>query len=83
MELLFIVWNDYIQTASSSIHLSISWLNALLYMLEIILVIYYLSHFTTKRPLKILLFGMLLADTICMVTVFVSTWLVWSLRPHS
>ncbi|KAF8965079.1 hypothetical protein BDZ97DRAFT_812512 [Flammula alnicola] len=58
----------------ASIHLSISWLNVLLYMLEITLAIYYLSHFTTERSLKVLLYGTLLADTICMVTVFASTW---------
>ncbi|KAF8190478.1 hypothetical protein BJ912DRAFT_323541 [Pholiota molesta] len=67
----------------SSIHLSISWLNALLYMLEIILVIYYLFHFTTKLSLRVLLFGMLLADTICMVTVFASTWLLLIKGPIS
>lgn len=45
-------------------------------MLELILAAHYLSHFTTKRPLKALLFGMLLADSICMITMFASTWAV-------
>ncbi|KJA23131.1 hypothetical protein HYPSUDRAFT_603553 [Hypholoma sublateritium FD-334 SS-4] len=67
----------------SSIHLSLSWLNAVLYMLEIILAAHYLSHFDTKRPLKALLFIMLLADTICMITIFASTWLLIIKGPQS
>ena len=69
-------WGSVAHTAPRSIHLSLSWLSAVLYMLEIILAAHYLSHFDTKRPLKALLFIMLLADTICMTTIFASTWLV-------
>ncbi|KDR80274.1 hypothetical protein GALMADRAFT_136782 [Galerina marginata CBS 339.88] len=57
-------------------NLSISWLNALLYMLEISLALYYFSRFRTERTLQFLLYGLLLADTICTVTVLASTWLL-------
>ncbi|PPQ75543.1 hypothetical protein CVT24_013228 [Panaeolus cyanescens] len=54
--------------------LAISWLNALLFMLELVLAIYYFSWFPTKRLLRHLLKGVLLADSICMIAMFAATW---------
>ena len=42
-----------------SMRLSLSWLNDVLHMLEIILAAHYLSHFDTEHLLKVLLFIML------------------------
>ncbi|KAF8905276.1 hypothetical protein CPB84DRAFT_1745585 [Gymnopilus junonius] len=56
--------------------LTISWINVLLYMLEITFAIYYFARFKTERLLQFLLFGLLLADTICMITVLASAWLL-------
>ncbi|KAF5310755.1 hypothetical protein D9619_008173 [Psilocybe cf. subviscida] len=58
----------------ASMHLSISWLDTLLYMLELVLATYYLAHYVTPRSLKALIYGIMLADTICMITVFAATW---------
>lgn len=60
----------------ASMHLSISWLDTLLYMLELVLATYYLAHYVTPRSLKALIYGIMLADTICMITVFAATWTV-------
>ncbi|KAF8155808.1 hypothetical protein B0H34DRAFT_510387 [Crassisporium funariophilum] len=57
-------------------HLSLSWFNALLYSLEIVLAANYFSRFTTPRPLKGLLMIMLVADTICMLAIFASVWML-------
>ncbi|KAF4618636.1 hypothetical protein D9613_010103 [Agrocybe pediades] len=59
-----------------SAYLSISWLNAFLYMLEITLAIYYFFRYKTELSLRVLLAGLLIADTICTVTVLSSTWML-------
>ncbi|KAF9051429.1 hypothetical protein BJ165DRAFT_1524371 [Panaeolus papilionaceus] len=54
--------------------LAISWLNALLFMLELTLAIYYFSRFPTKPLFRRSLKGVLVAESICMLAMFAGTW---------
>lgn len=69
----------HLMTAYSRIYsgyLSISWLNVLLFTVEITLASYYFSHFKTERVLQLLLFSIIFLDTICTITVLASSWMV-------
>ncbi|CAA7264359.1 unnamed protein product [Cyclocybe aegerita] len=60
----------------ASIHLSISWFNSLLYMLEVTLAFYYYSRFTIARSFKILLASVLIADAVSMIANYASAWIL-------
>ncbi|KAF9530253.1 hypothetical protein CPB83DRAFT_892863 [Crepidotus variabilis] len=57
-------------------HLAISWINALLFTLEIILAVYYLSHYTAKLSVKCLIYGIMAVDSLLLLTTFTSAWVV-------
>ncbi|KAF9010039.1 hypothetical protein BDQ17DRAFT_995906 [Cyathus striatus] len=59
-----------------SVTLASSWINAMLYTLEVTAVIYYFSKCSAGRRIHVLVTGLFLIDTLCVVAVFANSWTI-------
>ena len=60
----------------SRINLSASWINMMLYMLEIVLVVYYLSTFRDKKAYRYIIVAAFAMDTASTVAINANVWIV-------